>query len=371
MKFSEINGLQETKAKLIRSVQSNHIAHALMLASQEGGAGLQMALAFATYINCENKGENDSCGECASCHKMSKLIHPDVSFFYPVSGTKKVQKPTSDQFIKEWRSFVLEHPYGTWIDWGNAIGAENKQLLIPKEESKKILTLASMKSFEGEYKIIFIWLPEYMNLYSANALLKVLEEPPQKTVFLLLTENIEKILLTIISRTQVLRIPSYGYAEMKEILLEKGIDSSKAETISQIAMGNISDALTLSEQVDDTRHQVIREWLLDCYKFNNLSLIERADEFQKLGRESQKAFFRLTLSILRETIAASSGDNSILNIPENQKTFIYNLTQKFGWERMAAISEEINRAYYHLERNLYPKIVFLDTSLLISSIFRR
>ncbi len=372
MKFSEIKGYNDIKENLCKSVQNAHVAHALMFSSNEGGAGLNMALAYATYLNCENRLGNDSCGECSSCHKMKKLIHPDLSFFFPLTTTKNHQKPLGELFLKEWREFVLKHPYGTWVDWGKFIGAENKQLIISKDESKRILSVSSMKSFEGEYKINLIWLPEYLNVYSANALLKILEEPPAKTVFILVTENPEKLLPTIISRTQILRLPPYNVDELCEILEESyGIAKEKAETIAQIAQGNINEAVSLSSEVENTQHLLIREWLLDCHKNDTLALVNKAEEFQKWGREAQKAFLRLALSVLRESIAASSGDDALLNVPENQKTFIKKLSTNSGWEKIAAIAEELNRAYYHLERNLYPKIVFLDSSMLISAIFKR
>lgn len=370
MRFSEIYAYSDIKEKLCKSVLNGHVAHALMLSANEGGAGLQMALAYATYLNCENKLENDSCGECPSCHKIDKLIHPDLSFFFPLTSTKSQQKPLGELFLKEWREFVQKHPYGTWVDWGNFIGAENKQLIISKDESKRILAVSSMKAFEGEYKINLIWLPEYLNVYSANALLKILEEPPAKTVFILITENVEKLLPTIVSRTQVLRLPPYNVEALSHILREKyGIEQDKAETAAQISQGNLNEALSICSEVENNQHLLIREWLLDCYKNDALALVNKADEFQKWGREAQKAFLRLALSILRETMIATSGHDNLINVPENQKVFINKLS-KNGWEKIARIAEELNKTYYHLERNLHPKIVFLDSSMLISAIFR-
>jgi DNA polymerase-3 subunit delta' len=372
MRFSEIIGQEDFKTKLTRSVKNSHVAHAMLIAGSEGGAGLQTALAFATYLNCENRSETDSCGQCASCHKMDKLIHPDLNFFYPVSVTKAVKKnPISELFITQWREFIASKPYGTWVDWGIQIEAENKQLLIPKEESRKILSISSMKSFEGEFKIILIWLPEYMNVSSANALLKVLEEPPAKTIFLLVTENPEKIIPTILSRTQVMRIPPYSKDEVQELLISNySIDQEKAETISQIAQGNISEALRLTSEIGDSKHLMIRDWFLDCYKGDFESVVAKGEEFHKMGRESQKAFFRFALSLLRESLVMSGGAEQIVKVAKNQEDFIQKFSKTNGWQKISRISKEIDKAYYHLERNLYAKIVFLDTSLLITRIFR-
>lgn len=372
MKFSEIKGYRELKNNLIRSVQNNHLAHALMFNTNEGGAGLSMTLAFATYINCENKTDSDSCGECPSCHKMSKLIHPDLHFFIPVTTTAEVKKANSESFISQWREFLNQNPYGTWYEWSKHIGAENKQLSIAKEESIRILNISSMKPFEAGNKIIIIWLPEFLNHFSANALLKNLEEPPQNTIFLLITEDMEKILPTIISRTQITRIPNYNVEEVSEILEEKyNLDKAKSESISQIVQGNVNEAIKLSSELEKSRHEEVRKWLLDCHKKDMPSILNKGEEFQKWGRESQKAFIRLTLSLLRESLAHSSGNNEIVNVGANQRDFIQKFSKTAGWEKISIISGHLDKAHYHLERNLNPKIVFLDCSLLISSIFQK
>jgi DNA polymerase-3 subunit delta' len=372
MRFSEIKGHDDVKTKLINSVSSGHVAHAMMFAGNEGGAGLQLALAFSTYLNCENRGEFDACGNCPSCHKMAKYIHPDVRFFFPVATNEKVKKdPISEKFLVQWREFLLTNPFGTWVDWGKAIGAENKQLLIPKEESRQIVSISSLKSFEGEFKVILIWLPEYMNVYSANALLKILEEPPEKTVFILVSESPDSMLATILSRTQVWKLPPYSINEVAEILKDNyGQDLEKAETIAQISQGNVNEAIKLCSEVDSNRHEEIRLWLLECFYSKVPDLVSRSDAFQKLGREAQKAYLRLSLSVLRESIAAYTGEDSLVNVPESQADFVKKLSKSNGWEKLAAVAEQIDKAYYHLERNLNAKIVFLDTSMLIASIFK-
>lgn len=372
MKFSEIKGYEDIKGKLTLSVRSGHVAHAMMFGSNEGGAALQLALAFTTYLNCEDRSENDACGKCPACHKMSKYIHPDVRFFFPVATNDTVKKePISEKFLPEWREFLLNNPFGTWMDWGKVIGAENKQLHIPKEESRQIVSISSLKSFEGEFKVIFIWLPEFMNVYSANALLKILEEPPEKTVFILVSETPDSLLPTILSRTQLWKLPSYSIQEVTEILTEDyGQELEKAQSIAQITQGNVNEAIQMASNFENNRHQEIREWLIECYKGNIPGLVSRSEAFQKIGREGQKAYLRLCLSILRESIAAYTEEDSLVNVPENQKEFVRKLSKTNGWEKLAAVAEQIDKSYYHLERNLNPKIVFLDTSMLIASIFR-
>ena len=207
MRFSDIIGLEDTKQQLIAAVKSNHVAHAQLFFGSEGSANLALALAFATYINCTNQSDSDSCGTCASCTKIDKLVHPDVQFIFPVSSTKKVtgKSVVSSSYMNEWRSFILNNPYSGIEQWSASYGAENKQSNISKEESRNIIKNLSLKAFEAEYKIMLIWLPEFMHPSAANGILKILEEPPKKTIFLLVTNDYEKLLTTILSRCQFLR----------------------------------------------------------------------------------------------------------------------------------------------------------------------
>lgn len=277
MLFSQIKGLEETKASLIASVKNRHVAHAQLFAGPEGSGSLAMALAYATYINCEEKGETDSCGTCASCNKFNKLIHPDLHFVFPVSTTKSVSKDASSAlFMKEWRNFIAENPYGGLIEWGNFIGAENKQLNISVDESRNIIKTVTMKSFEAEYKIMVIWLPEQMNSSSANAILKVLEEPPVKTIFLLVTQNPDKIITTVLSRTQRVKIRPFTDEEVTKYLIEdKKLDEKQARQIAYLADGNLNEGLRLLQQVEEDNHQMFREWMRLCYKkVNVLELVD-------------------------------------------------------------------------------------------------
>src|SRR5210317_1449692 len=204
MKLSEIPGLNSIKEKLLRTIESGKVAHAQMFSGPEGSANMALALAYATLLNCTDKTNRDACGECPSCQKINKFIHPDLHFVFPVSAAKnKTGKDViSDSFIAEWRSFLAQNPYGGAMEWSQEFGGENKQLNISREESRNILKKLTLKSFEGEYKVMLIWLAEYMHPAAANALLKLLEEPPEKTVFLLVTYDSEQIIGTILSRVQ-------------------------------------------------------------------------------------------------------------------------------------------------------------------------
>jgi DNA polymerase-3 subunit delta' len=371
--FSQIKGLEETKASLIASVKNRHVAHAQLFAGPEGSGSLAMALAYATYINCEAKGETDSCGTCPSCNKFNKLIHPDLHFVFPVSTTKSVTKDASSaSFMKEWRNFIAENPYGGPIEWGNYIGAENKQLNISVEESRNIIKTVTMKSFEAEYKIMVIWLPEQMNSSSANAILKVLEEPPVNTIFLLVTQNPDKIITTVLSRTQRVKVRPFTDEEVTRYFIEeKHLEEKQAKQIAYLADGNLNEGIRLLEQSEEDNHQMFREWMRLCYKKNNiLDLVDWSESFQKLGREGQKNLFQYGLNIMRETLICRLNSKQLLRLNEEDLKFVEGFSKALNEVKIENISKGLNEAYYHIERNANAKIVFLDLSLQISGMMK-
>ena len=208
MRFQDLIGQQETKQRLLQSVKEDRIAHAQLFLGQEGCGSLPLAIAYGQFINCTNRSELDSCGVCPSCNKYQKLIHPDLHFVFPTATTKEITKdPISDEFLTIWRTQLMENPYFGLLQWYAAIGIENKQGSISKNESLEILRKLNMKSYEAEYKVMIIWFPELMNVTAANKLLKMIEEPPDKTLFLLVAENTEYMLQTILSRTQLIKVP--------------------------------------------------------------------------------------------------------------------------------------------------------------------
>ena len=218
MRFSEIPGLDDEKKILINSYNSNTIHHAMLFIGQKGSANLSLALAFATYINCQNRN-TDSCGECPSCSKMDKLIHPDVNFVFPVAPTPKINKEViSDKFIHSWRSSVIESPYITVEDWFEIYGFENKQPNISKDEVRNLVKKLSLKPFESVFKINILWLPEYLHLSTSNAMLKILEEPPGNTLFFIVTNNDQKLISTIKSRVQSFKVKRFLDEDMKKYL---------------------------------------------------------------------------------------------------------------------------------------------------------
>lgn len=372
MLFNNIKGLDFIKNKLIKSYQNQHIAHAQLFLGQEGGANLALALAFAQYIHCENPQDGDACGICSSCIKHKKYIHPDLHFVYPVTTTKKVgSKPLSQYFIKQWREVILESTYINLQDWLDTIGAENKQGNISVEESRQIVQTLALKSFEAEFKILLMWLPEQMNIQAANAILKILEEPPQKTIFLLVCNDEKKLLTTIISRVQLVKIPQFQDEEVKKFLKEKyNLSEDRAEELAYLSDGNLRQAIYLTQNSTNNIHGTFRDWMRACYKKDIIDLVTRGDAFAKLNKENQKNLFSYALGVFRESLVWQSKSDALLRISEDKLKFIEGFNKTLSIDKLERLYKLFNEALYHIERNASAKIMFLDVSLKVSQVFR-
>ncbi|MDP1815648.1 MAG: DNA polymerase III subunit delta' [Leadbetterella sp.] len=366
MLFAEIPGLEEVKNHLINSVKTNHVAHAILFDGASGSASLPMALAFATYINCQQPSDNDSCGVCASCQKIKKIAHPDFIFAYPTAGGKKI---LSENFIKEWRNFLEESPYGTLSDWLEAI--EIKQGNIPVEESRQIIQNLSLKSYEGGYKIVLIWMVEAMGQSAANALLKILEEPPEKTLFLLITSDSNRLLTTIISRTQRISIRNNSNSELTSFLVKtKGVSEERASQIFFLSEGNINKALEIIDQKDQNEKNWFANWMRYCYAFDLSKLIPLADDFDAQTKENQKSLLEYGLKIIREIYLQSVGTENLIKLEGEELQFVQKFSKVFKFENISHIVDEISYSQFLIERNVRAKIIFLDTSLAIARLIK-
>ena len=368
MRFSDIIGLEETKQKLISAVKENHVAHAQLFFGQEGSANLAMSLAFATYINCTNQSDTDSCGECSSCKKIDKLVHPDLQFVFPVSSTKKVtgKNVVSSSYLPEWRNFALASPYSGVEQWSSFYGAENKQANISKEESRNIIKNLSLKAFEAKYKIMLIGLPEYMHVNAANGILKILEEPPAKTIFLLVTNDYEKLLTTILSRCQLLKIRDFNEEEIVEHLEKQhSVDSVKATKIAALAEGNLNKAVLLINEIEDDAHKMFRDWMRLCWTRNFSELTSMNDMFSSLNKTAQMTLLLYGLNMMREALIAKVSTVNVLKLNEEETGFVQNFGKALSLTVLEKISEELNKGHYHLGRNASSKILFMDMSLTI------
>ncbi len=373
MRFSSIPGLQETKLKLVNSVKNNHLAHALLFHGPEGSASLAMALGLTSYLYCENPQGDDACGVCASCQRMKKLILPDLNFAFPqIVRTKEELKDGVDD-LGNFRKFVIEQPYGNIHDYILSMKMQKKQLNISKEAARNIIQTLSLKSFEGGFKTMLIWGVEYLHPSAANALLKIIEEPPEKTLFILITHDHEKLLTTILSRTQKVFVRGFTDEEIQSHLeSEHQIDSDKAKEIAILSYGSMREAYRLRDEVRDNQVMLIREWLRSCVTFNTDKIFENVNEFSKTDIEGQKSLMLTGLFILREVLLQKNSLEELLRTQNEERDFIEKLSANTLNENdVNFMYEKFNEAYYHLERNINAKFVLTSLLMDILGLMRR
>jgi len=369
MKFSDIPGLSETKNLLIDSVKNQHIAHAQLFAGAEGALNLPLALAYATYLHCQNKG-NDACGTCPACSKSLKYIHPDTHFVFPLSNVKndKDEDRFKADILKSWRLFLSEQPYGDLDNWTAAYGGEDKQAFISREESREIVKALSLKPFESQYKVMIIWQPEFMHPTAANGILKILEEPATHTYFILVTNAADQLLPTILSRTQLMNVPLLDDHEIEKFLVEKkSVDLKRASRISQLAEGNLNLALTLSENEEDDNAQLFIDWMRACHSRKRMGdLVTKAEEFHAFDKLRQRNVLHYSMNMMREALLNISKAGSIHRIQGEELKFIQQFSTVMNVQKIEQSFKLMNDAAYHLERNGSAKMIFLDLSLQLS-----
>jgi DNA polymerase-3 subunit delta' len=368
MQFKDIVGQQSVKNHLIQTVKDERISHAQLFLGPEGSGSLALALAYAQYISCENKQEDDSCNECSSCRKFNKLVHPDLHFSYPFFASH--HENTALTFIEDWRKAFLANPYLGLDEWRDQLNADNKQANINIAEAHSIITKLSLKPFEGEYKILIMWLPEYLSL-QGNALLKVIEEPAQKTLFLLVAQNQEQILNTIISRTQLVKIPKLSQQDIVEYLEKRNIETAKAQQLAYLSNGNLQTALQHLNNQENDFYELFLQWLRACWGNAGLNIVNYTEgELAKMGRENQKNFFKYGVNLMRECMLYLAHASSLIHLPPKELEFISKFSQVLNLAKAEAIANELERAQYHIERNANPKILFLDVSLILVKILK-
>ncbi|UYQ92955.1 hypothetical protein MKQ68_23010 [Chitinophaga horti] len=372
MFFSDIIAQEEVRDHLVQAVENNRLSHAMIFLAPEGAGGLFMALAFTQYLVCEDRQQHDSCGRCAACIKASQYIHPDIHYSYPVIPRKSGDKPISTDYIAEWREFLSQQPYGNAYDWLQFIGAENKQGNITTHECQDIIRKLSLKSFESEYKILMMWMPEYLG-NEGNRLLKLIEEPPANTIFILAAENQEQILATILSRTQLVKInPLPKDAVVKALVSRNNVPEAKARQIATISSGNYREALHLLQHAENDYHELLRNWLNYIFTQNRVALQEWVEHVSnaKMGRENQKQFLRYFINLLEHTVRLQFMDRSQLAFSTEEMDFAAKLQKLANLEQMQRIVEELDNACYHIERNANGKMLFHALSIKLQYIFR-
>ena len=389
MKFSDIIGQEPLKQRLRRTVLENRVSHAQLFLGSEGSGKLALALAYAQYINCRNRTPDDSCGECPSCKKYSKLIHPDLHFLYPINSTKEVtgNKVLSKDFIVPWREFLTENKYYVSLpDWYDKIGIDKKQGFINAEDADGINRTLAYKAYEAEYKVMIIWMVEKMNAVSANKLLKNLEEPPAKTLFILISENLEQIIATILSRAQLIKVPRLKDADIQKALEQQyQVAEADASKIARLADSNYTAALmlagktgsgNLSLAAEQERFNLFREWMRRCFTIaGNLKDYDKLlDVIPSLlgdgSREKQKEMLAYGLEMFRICLQYNVGNQHLVKLDGDELAFVKNFSPFIHPQNIEKFNEEFNRAIFHIERNANAQLVLTDLSHLIARILK-
>ncbi|HMH34722.1 MAG TPA: hypothetical protein VK543_16915 [Puia sp.] len=367
-------------------VRQNRLSHALLFLSSEGSGALPLAIAFANYISSipdadleEKKSEASLFGAAPvaqqqlplnpdeadawirkqpSFSKAEAMVHPDIHFSYPVIPRKPGDRPISTDYSSEWREFIAQYPYGNAYDWLQFIGAENKQGNITAHECNDIMRKLYLKSFESSYKILLMWMPEYLG-NEGNKLLKLIEEPPPDTLFIFVAENESLILPTIVSRTQLIRIPALETNDMETILLEKAkIPADQARRVAAISEGNYREALQLLQHAEEDWQGLLREWLNASLKTGPIAQVKWVEEISKLGRERQKQFLRYFNHLLEQAIRVNVMGALNTNVADNEMDFALRLNKIADISQQQAMIEELDRAVYYIERNAHAKMLF-------------
>ncbi|MCR5659047.1 MAG: DNA polymerase III subunit delta [Bacteroidales bacterium] len=376
MQFKDVIGQEAVKQRLIASVQKNHVPHAQLFLGPAGCGKLPLALAYAQYILCPNHTETDSCGVCPTCQKVQKLVHPDLHFVIPTNTTKSVKSnPESDLFMEEWREFTLKNNgYFNDTDWYAFLDIENKQGYMSVRDAASLLRKLSVKSYEGEYKIAIIWMAEKMRVDTANKLLKLLEEPPEKTVFLLIAEDQEELLATIKSRTALMKIPAIEANAIEKGLVERlHCQPCQAHDAAMISEGNWINACHLMQDSEEHKFffTTFQQWMRLCFKAAYSELIDFSANIKTLGRERQKELLDYGLRIIHNSLLFNNNLAEIVMLPEDEKSFNAKFAPFVNPANLAQIANLLDEAIRQIERNGNAQIIFTDVGFKMVGLLRK
>jgi len=374
MRFADIIGNEVTKIALLYEANEGRVSHAQLFGGPEGSAKLQLAIAFSGYLLCDNRTQTDACGICPNCLKVANLVHPDLHFVFPVVLAEKEKIKSSDDRLQEWNAFVLKNKYfdlNLWLEYLEELG---KSPVIGVEESKDILQKLSLKSYSGKYKIMIIWLPEKMNNNAANRLLKILEEPPEETLFILVSDSVESLLPTIISRTQFLKISPFTLEEISTHLEKTfSIEKNVAASFAGLSQGNIVEAIQMVQ--GDANQSIYFEYFVKmmrtAYAANAFDLMSVADELAALEKEQQKNFLKYGLHLFRESIILNYMKGELVNLRNDERDFLNKFAKFINNNNISDLMEEFDRSFYHLERNANAKILFTDLVIKLTKFIKK
>ena len=375
MQFKDVIGQEEVKRKLILSVQENRVPHAQLFLGPEGNGKLPLALAYAQYILCPHRSATDSCGVCPSCQKISKLTHPDLHFVMPTTTTKSVKSnPESDLFLNEWREYVLQNEgYVDTSSWYSFLEVENKQGAIYVRDASTLLRKLNFKAYEGDYKIAIIWMAEKLRTDTANKLLKLLEEPPEKTLFILIAEDQEELLATIRSRTSLVKVPRLDLEAIQDALVHRlNCSAQQASDAAMIAEGSWIKAKEYVKDADDQKYyfRTFQQWMRLCFKAAVNELIDFSNNIKSIGRERQKDLLEYGLGIIRNAQLFNNNLATLVMLPEEEKKFNAGFAPFVNASNIVQIIELLEEASRQIERNGYAPIIFLDCSFKIAKLLR-
>lgn len=367
MQFNDIIGQTATQHTLRQLVLHDRVPHALLLLGPEGSGQLALALAYARYLMCTNPTQDDACGTCAHCRKIDKLAHPDLHFSYPTVGSKA----TSDQYLREWRDAIGQNPYLNVNDWLQHIGAENRQGNITKEECVAIVKKLSLKTFEADIKVMIIWMPEYL-AKEGNRLLKIIEEPPANTYFILVAESAERILNTILSRCQLVKVPKLSDLDVIRGLQRTHPDlGDRVSGIAHLSEGNFNTALQLAQEKGNAYDELFLDWMRKAYKGHGVELVTWTEQFAKLGRENQKHFLFYALHFMRELLVHKVTGQTDLRLQEAERASALKLAGILETDQLEHMVQLLTDCHYYIERNANPKILLLNIGIQLHQFIRR
>lgn len=368
MQFNTVIGQQEVKNKFLSSVRENRVAHTQLLLGPEGAGCLPLSIAFAQYINCRRRTETDSCGECPSCIKFSKFAHPDLHFYFPTTTNDAIKKdPKSELFLNDWRDYLTGcNAYATQAGWYAHLQVGNKQGTIYTRDASDLIRQISLKPYEAEYRALIIWMAERMHESASNKLLKTFEEPPDKTLIIIIAENYDLLLPTVRSRAQLIKVPRLQDQQIADALFSiTQADKQQAGDIALLAGGNWNQAVEIYENAEETQHNFLlfRKWLRLCFRPGNyLELHAINTELARIGRERQKSFLGYGLEIIHNSILHNHSNPDFVKKSGEELDFSEKFAPYINEQNQSIIYQLLNQAIYHIERNAHAGILFSDLS---------
>jgi len=368
MLFKDIIGNTAIKKQLIEGVKNNRISHAQLFSGNSGNGKLALALAYAQYLSCENKTNHDACDACLSCLKYKNLSHPDLHLVFPILKIGGLKKAVSTNFVNIWRAFVLENPYASLNDWIDTFGTENKtgqQGSIYKDEAALIHQKLALKNFEALYRIVLIWMPEQMNLEVSNKFLKLFEEPPKGTIFLLVSKNPNKLLPTILSRMQKIKTSNFSVDDIVTYFRGSSINTEKVKQLASLTDADLGKIIKLQDEIDEQLDlfDQFSSWMRLSYKKDVVNISKWTDTIAVMGRKHQKLFLSYAIKMVRECLIFNFANQKLLKINEKEHVFISKFAPFIHEENSIVIVEELEKSIKSINRNANAKILFFELSL--------